>query len=85
MLMLHVTLAYMISDTLQTLVIVPFFALTPDIAPDYDGRTSLTSYRMTFNLLASLSTAVAAPMIVDAALKSLLKNCLVTCTSIPPL
>lgn len=69
-LMITVTLAYMISDTLQTLVVVPCLALTPDIAPDYDGRTTLTSYRMTFNLLASLATAVAAPMIVDAALKA---------------
>jgi len=69
-LMITVTLAYMISDTLQTLVTVPCVALTPDIAPDYDGRTTLTSYRMTFNLLASLATAVAAPMIVDAALEA---------------
>jgi GPH family glycoside/pentoside/hexuronide:cation symporter len=60
----------MISDTLQTLVIVPFFALTPDIAADYDQRTTLTGYRMFFNLLASLATAVSAPMIVDAALKA---------------
>jgi Na+/melibiose symporter-like transporter len=52
------------------LVIVPFFALTPDITPDYDERTSLTGYRMLFNLLASLATAVAAPIIVDAALQS---------------
>ena len=69
-LMATVTLAFMISDTLQTLVIVPFFALTPEITPDYDERTSLTGYRMFFNLLASLATAVSAPMIVDMALKS---------------
>lgn len=69
-LMIHVTLAFMISDTLQTLVSVPFFALTPEMTPDYDERTTLTSYRMFFNLLASLTTAVAAPMIVDAALRA---------------
>ncbi len=69
-LMIHVTLAFMISDTLQTLVSVPFFALTPEMTPDYDERTSLTGYRMLFNLLASLATAVGAPMIVDAALRS---------------
>lgn len=68
--MVTVTLALMISDTLQTLVIVPFFALTPEITQDYDERTALTGYRMFFNLLASLATAVAAPIIVDAALKS---------------
>lgn len=65
-----VMLAYMLTDTLQTLVSVPFYALTPEIAPDYDQRTSLATYRMFFNLLASLATAVAAPMIVDEALKA---------------
>jgi GPH family glycoside/pentoside/hexuronide:cation symporter len=69
-LMVFVTLAFMISDTLQTLVIVPYFALTPEISLDYDERTSLTTYRMFFNLLASLATAVAAPMIIDAALNA---------------
>lgn len=69
-LMITVTLAFMISDTFQTLLIVPFFALTPEITPDYDERTTLTGYRMFFNLMASLTTAVAAPMIVDAMLKA---------------
>ncbi len=64
-LMLTVTLAFMLSDTLQTFVSVPYAALTPDIAADYDERTSLTGYRMFFNLMASLVTAVAAPEIVD--------------------
>jgi GPH family glycoside/pentoside/hexuronide:cation symporter len=63
-----VTLAFMLSDTLETLVGVPFSALLPELTPDYDERTTLTSYRIFFNLLASLATAVAAPMIVDAAL-----------------
>lgn len=69
LLMIHITLAYMVSDTLQTLVTVPYLALTPELAPDYDQRTSLTTIRMFFNLVASLATAVAAPMILDTALK----------------
>ena len=60
----------MLSDTFQTLLTVPFFALTPEITQDYDERTSLTGYRMFFNLLASLVTAVAAPAIVDSILAS---------------
>lgn len=60
---LHMTLAYIISDTLQTLVAVPFFTLTPEMTPDYDERTELTTYRMLFNLIASLGVAVTAPMI----------------------
>lgn len=67
LLMLHVMIAYALSDTLQTLVIVPFHALTPEMTSDYDERTSLATYRMFFNFLASLAAGVAAPMIVDAA------------------
>jgi len=63
-----VTLAFMLSDTLQTLVGVPFYALIPEIVKDYDERTSLTSFRMFFNLLVSLVAAVTAPAIVDAVL-----------------
>jgi len=69
-LMLTVTFAYMLSDTFQTLVSVPYNTLTPEITPDYDERTSLTGFRMFFNLLASLTTAVAAPMIVKSAVQA---------------
>ena len=67
-LFITVMLAYMLSDTFQTLVSVPYISLTPEIAPDYDERTTLTGYRMLFNLLASLVTAVVAPMVVKGAL-----------------
>jgi GPH family glycoside/pentoside/hexuronide:cation symporter len=64
----YVTLAFMLSDTLGTLVAVPYTAMTPEMTPDYDERTSLASYRMFFQLAASLTTALLAPSIVDAAL-----------------
>lgn len=67
-LMCTVTLAFMISDSLETLVGVPFASLLPELTPDYDERTTLTTYRIFFNLLASLVTAVFAPAIVDAVL-----------------
>jgi glycoside/pentoside/hexuronide:cation symporter, GPH family len=67
-LMIHVMLAYALSDTFQTLVVVPFHALTPEMTSDYDERTSLASYRMFFNFLASVAGGVVAPMIVDATL-----------------
>jgi len=63
--MIHITLAYMISDTIQTLITVPYLALTPEIAADYDERTSLTTYRMLWNLVASLLTAALSPAIID--------------------
>lgn len=65
-----IAFAFMLSDTFQTLVMVPLYALTPEITRDYDERTSLTGYRMIFNLIASLVTAVAAPAIVDSVLAS---------------
>jgi GPH family glycoside/pentoside/hexuronide:cation symporter len=67
---IFITLAYLISDTMETLVAVPFAALTPELTRDYDERTSLTGFRMFFNLLISLVTAVAAPQIVDTALRA---------------
>jgi glycoside/pentoside/hexuronide:cation symporter, GPH family len=68
--MVTVMLAYMISDTFQTLVTVPFYSMMPEVAPEYDQRTSLAGYRMVFNLLASLATAVTAPIIVKAGLNA---------------
>jgi glycoside/pentoside/hexuronide:cation symporter, GPH family len=68
--MVGVTLAFMMSDTLQTLVVVPYMTLTAEMTDDYDERTELTGYRMVFNLLASLATAVAAPMIVNGMVKA---------------
>ena len=65
-----VTLAFMISDTFETLCGVPFSSLLPELTPDYDERTTLTSFRIFFNLLASLVTAVAAPVIIDSALSA---------------
>lgn len=70
LLMIHMMLAYALGDTLQTLVIVPYHALTPELTSDYDERTSLASYRMFFNFLASIITAVSAPMLVDATIKA---------------
>jgi GPH family glycoside/pentoside/hexuronide:cation symporter len=66
--MVYITLAYMISDTLFTLISVPYYALTPELTEDYDERTSLTAIRIFFELTASLIVAVTAPLIVDAAL-----------------
>ena len=66
-LMIYVTLAFILADTFYTLVAVPFYALTPEIAPDYDERTTLMGMRSFFQLIASIATTIAVPMIVDAA------------------
>lgn len=67
-LLIYVTLAFMISDTLTTLVAMPYLALTPELTQDYDERTSLSSFRTVFQLLAAMTVVISAPMIVDAVL-----------------
>jgi GPH family glycoside/pentoside/hexuronide:cation symporter len=65
--LLYVTLAFMLADTVFTLVSVPYYSLTPELTRDYDERTSITAIRIFFELTASLVVAIAAPAIVDAA------------------
>ncbi len=69
-LLIYVTFAFMLSDTLTTLVAMPYLALTPELTQDYDERTSLASYRTVFQLLAAMTVVVTAPMIVDAVIAS---------------
>lgn len=69
-LLVYVTIAFMISDTLTTLVSVPFLSLTPELTPDYDERTALTSFRSFFQLAGALTVVVAAPLIVDSILRA---------------
>lgn len=69
-LLIYVTLSFMLADTLQTLVALPFLSLTPELTPDYDERTTLTSFRSFFQLVGALSVVVAAPAIVDMVLAS---------------
>ena len=69
-LLIYVTLSFMLADTLQTLVGVPFLSLTPELTHDYDERTTLTSFRSFFQLTGALTVVVAAPAIVDIVLAS---------------
>jgi glycoside/pentoside/hexuronide:cation symporter, GPH family len=64
-LLIYVTLSFMLADTLQTLVVVPFLSLTPELTTSYDERTTLTSFRSFFQLTGALSVVIAAPAIVD--------------------
>ena len=67
-LLIYVTLSFMLADTLQTLVGVPFLSLTPELTSDYDERTTLTSFRSFFQLTGALTVVVMAPIIVDMVL-----------------
>jgi len=64
-LLIYVTLSFMIADTLQTLISVPYLSLTPELTPDYDERTKLTSFRSFFQLAGALIISIFAPNIVN--------------------
>jgi GPH family glycoside/pentoside/hexuronide:cation symporter len=66
LLLIYYTAMYILFDTLFTLTNVPYIALTPEIAPTYDERTSVHSYRMAFSIGFGLIGAVAPLAIVDA-------------------
>ena len=69
-LLIYVTISFMLADTLQTLVTLPFLSLTPELTPDYDERTTLTSFRSFFSLTGALAVVMTAPAIVDLTLAS---------------
>ena len=58
--------AYVLFETAATFVYMPYFALTPELTSDYNERTSLTSYRMFFSILASLLAFTLPLMIIDS-------------------
>jgi len=64
-LLIYVTLSFMLADTLQTLISVPYLSLTPELTRDYDERTKLTSFRSFFQLAGTLAISVVAPNIVN--------------------
>src|SRR5688572_19019390 len=69
-LLVYVTLSFMLADTLQSLISVPYLSLTPELTPNYDERTTLTSFRSFFQLVGALTVVVAAPGIVDSVIEA---------------
>lgn len=59
-------LAYLLCDTAATFVYMPYFALTPDLTADYDERTSLTTFRMFFSIVAGLVAFTVPGLLVGA-------------------
>ena len=53
-------------SALYTVVIMPYLSLLPELAPDYDERTRVNSYRFTFALTSSLLAFTLPPAIVLA-------------------
>ncbi len=62
----YYAVAYILFEAANTLLYMPYFALTPELTSDYDERTSLTSYRMFFSILGSLVAFIIPLMIVGS-------------------
>lgn len=59
--------AVVLVSVLYTVVQVPYMALTPELAQDYDERTALSSYRIAFGTFASLVAVALPPLLVLSA------------------
>ena len=64
-LVIYYALAYVLFDAAATFVYMPYFALTPELTPDYDERTSLTTTRMFFSIFGSLVAFTVPLMVVN--------------------
>ena len=53
-------------DTAQTMVSVPYYALSAELTYDYNERTSLISIRMIFTVLGYILGAGATPMLASS-------------------
>ncbi len=53
-------------DAAYTAINVPYAALTPELTHDYDERTSLSAYRLSFSILGSVAAAFLHTVIVAA-------------------
>jgi GPH family glycoside/pentoside/hexuronide:cation symporter len=61
--MLYYAVAFVVWDTVFTLVSVPYSALTPELTEDYDERSRLNGYRMVVSMAGGLLAAVAVPYV----------------------
>jgi GPH family glycoside/pentoside/hexuronide:cation symporter len=86
----YYALAFILFDTVFTAVHVGYNALTPEMTPDYDERSSLNGYRMVFSISGTLGAIILATVlgwyIEDARLRfAILGVCLGLTSVIPPL
>jgi GPH family glycoside/pentoside/hexuronide:cation symporter len=60
--------AFVLYDTMATVLYMPYFALTPELTSDYDERTSLTTYRMVFSTIGAM-VAFVVPLAIIGTMK----------------
>jgi GPH family glycoside/pentoside/hexuronide:cation symporter len=61
-------IAFVLYDTMATVLYMPYFALTPELTSDYDERTSLTAYRMVFSTIGAM-VAFVVPLAIIGTMK----------------
>ena len=59
----YYAVAFILFDTVFTAVHVSFNALTPEMTPDYDERSSLNGYRMVFSIAGTLGAILLATVL----------------------
>jgi GPH family glycoside/pentoside/hexuronide:cation symporter len=59
----YYAVAFILFDTIFTAVHVGYNALTPEMTPDYDERTSLNGYRMVFSIAGTLGAIIIATVV----------------------
>ncbi|MBN1148327.1 MAG: MFS transporter [Anaerolineales bacterium] len=60
---IYYALAFILFDTIFTAVHVGYNALTPEMTPDYDERSSLNGYRMVFSISGTLGAIILATVL----------------------
>ncbi|WP_374686025.1 MFS transporter [Promineifilum sp.] len=64
-LIVYYSVAFLLFDTLYTIVNVPYLAMVPELTTEYDERSSLTGWRIAFSILAALITAGAFKLLAE--------------------
>lgn len=59
----YYALTFILFDTIFTMVHVGYNALTPEMTPDYDERSSLNGYRMVFSISGTLGAIILATVL----------------------
>jgi GPH family glycoside/pentoside/hexuronide:cation symporter len=59
----YYAVAFILFDTIFTAVHVSYNALTPEMTPDYDERSSLNGYRMVFSIAGTLGAIILATIL----------------------
>lgn len=62
---LWIALSFIMFDTFMTITSTPYYALTADLTKDYNERSSLTTWRMVFGVVAFMIGAAGTPVLVS--------------------